>query len=1153
MTAEQEQRLDTVIADYLRASRSSAPDRDEILRRHPDLQEPLTAFFRDHDRFQQVASPLRPPTDEPANQRPGLIASTAGFSPQPPAVLPDQHIPFGDYELLEEIARGGMGIVYRARQTSLNRIVALKMILTGRCATPADIERFGREAAAVARLDHSCIVPIYDVGVQDGFHYFSMKFVEGGDLTQHLPRLVGDVRAAAELVVRVADAVQHAHQRGILHRDLKPRNILIDDQGEPQVTDFGLAKRVEEASGVTQSGAILGTASYMAPEQARAERSVTTAVDIYSLGAIFYELLVGQPPFRGETPAEIVLQTLYSDPQPPRKLRPSIDRDLNTICLKCLEKDPARRYRSAAELADDLRAWLAGRTIAARPIGELERILRWCRRNAVLATGGLVFLVMLVTFSWTLWRENRATHAALQRETVAVGEARSSGDEAQDHLARSLAEQARSTGNVATPGSRWQRLELLQRAEQLRSRPRADAVPTTGDDANAVLPTRNELRSEAVLALLQPDARLKRSLNMDACQPGVSPGARYAAYRQAGKIAVAGLQPEGPIRLTGLSGDAVTAMGLDATGDRLITWHSDSGQLRLSNLADPAETHILPWPEATAGSEDLRLGGMFSSDMAWSLDGRFFAALWRPQSLDSAQLLILWDLAHDGQARLMARTAVDTDRGGPCFSDDSKVLAFPPDADTVKLWATDTGEEIREVRLPLPLAGRIALAPSGRMLAGACVGAAEQTGTVLLWSLAENREAARLSIPLELKAAAVAFHPAENQLAIGTRTGRLLLVDTNRSRVVYEDPGAHPFGVAILGWDGSGQQLISWGVVEGVLKCWEVGRLPSVEFHTGLQDGQFALSPDNCWLAMSHGEEPRIHLYDRATGRLQRQLMGGRVASHRLLIFGRDSQQLAEISNFSATVWDVASGQLLARLESASGLEGLITSLAFSADGSLLASTTHTRGAAVWDVLLRHPIWQSPPDQLFDAAYLLPSGRFVAGVQQTPLGVQSRMVVMEVPTGRLLSSVELPGRLLDAQSFSFDERWMVTLRYTSGDAMFAVFGSEGSARVSADAVLVHFPDARQTVRIADVSVPVACAFSPDNQLLALGYRDGALKLCQVDRGQPLFRCRLRTRPLRQLCFTADSAALAISDGDGTVQLVDLSQLRQGLETVHLDW
>src|SRR5437870_10123833 len=254
---------------------------------------------------------------------------------------------FGDYELLEEIGRGGQGVVYRARQKSLNRIVALKVIGLGHWATEAHLKRFRREAEAAASFDHSGIVPIYEVGERDGSCYFSMKFVEGGQLDELVKREPMPIRRAVELIAKVARAVHYAHEHGILHRDIKPGNVLLDQKGEAHLTDFGLARLVETESTVTRTKEVLGTPSYMAPEQAAGNNAaLTAATDVYGLGAVLYQLLTGHPPFAGGTTYETIKLLLETEPRQPRLLNPKVDRDLSTICLKCLEKDPKRRYAS---------------------------------------------------------------------------------------------------------------------------------------------------------------------------------------------------------------------------------------------------------------------------------------------------------------------------------------------------------------------------------------------------------------------------------------------------------------------------------------------------------------------------------------------------------------------------------------------------------------------------------------------------------------------------------------------------------------------------------------------------------------------------------------------------------------------------------------
>src|SRR5262249_5920178 len=263
------------------------------------------------------------------------------------------------YEVEAVLRRGGMGVVYRARPRALNRPVALKMLLAGDCAGPSDRARFQREAEAVANLRHAHIVQVYDVGEQDGRPFFTMEIVPGGSLAEKLAGVPQPAREAAALVVTLAEAVSAAHQGGIVHRDLKPSNVLLGADGTPKISDFGLARRLESGERLTQSGAMLGTPSYMAPEQAGGRtQALGPPVDIYALGAILYELLTGRPPFQGETAADTVLQVLSQEPVPPSRLNPRVPRDLETICLKCLHKEPQRRYASAAALAEDLRCVL---------------------------------------------------------------------------------------------------------------------------------------------------------------------------------------------------------------------------------------------------------------------------------------------------------------------------------------------------------------------------------------------------------------------------------------------------------------------------------------------------------------------------------------------------------------------------------------------------------------------------------------------------------------------------------------------------------------------------------------------------------------------------------------------------------------------------
>src|SRR6266496_3435134 len=311
----------------------------------------------------------------------------------------------GDYELLEEIGRGGQGVVFRARQKSLNRIVALKVIGLGQWASKAHLKRFRREAEAAASLDHSGIVPIYEVGERDGSCYFSMKLVEGGQLDAVVKREPMPMRQAVELIAKVARTVHYAHEHRILHRDIKPGNILLDRKGEPHLTDFGLARLVETESTVTRTLEVLGTPSYMAPEQALGENAaVSSATDVYGLGAVLYQLLTGQPPFAGGTTYETIKLLLDTEPRQPRLVNPKIDRDLSTICLKCLEKDPKRRYSSALALAEDLERWLKHEPIQGRRTGIFARGKKWVRRNPSIAVMAAMLLALAVPLGVIVWK-----------------------------------------------------------------------------------------------------------------------------------------------------------------------------------------------------------------------------------------------------------------------------------------------------------------------------------------------------------------------------------------------------------------------------------------------------------------------------------------------------------------------------------------------------------------------------------------------------------------------------------------------------------------------------------------------------------------------------------------------------------------------------
>jgi tetratricopeptide (TPR) repeat protein len=404
-----------------RRERGELPDATFYARRFPEYQHELARALESRADGSEKTGQCTPSGDADALtiSSPTALAREGnnrdGFT-----LAASRGVGDSGYEILGELGRGGMGVVLKAHQIALNRTVALKVVRSGSFATPAEVFRFQNEAEAVAQLDHPHIVPIYEVGRWGDQHYFTMKLVNGTSLDKRIGEFTADPRAAARLSMTIAEAVHHAHERGILHRDLKPANILVDEEGAPHVTDFGLAKRLDSVQEATHSGALVGTPSYMSPEQASGARAgLSTATDVYGLGTILYALLSGRAPFAGTTLVDTLDMVRMQAPEPPTAINPGVPRDLEVICLKCLEKDPPRRYASARELADDIRRWLAGMPIEARPVSTLTRTLMWCRRNRALAgLAALLVMALLGGFAGITWKWRDADRERIKAEAV---------------------------------------------------------------------------------------------------------------------------------------------------------------------------------------------------------------------------------------------------------------------------------------------------------------------------------------------------------------------------------------------------------------------------------------------------------------------------------------------------------------------------------------------------------------------------------------------------------------------------------------------------------------------------------------------------------------------------------------------------------------
>jgi tetratricopeptide (TPR) repeat protein/tRNA A-37 threonylcarbamoyl transferase component Bud32 len=458
LKAQRDCALDLIYAEFvLEADAGGAPEPSDYLARFPEFREELRRQFELERGWgvQDSRNGTATWEDRKAvsqNETEAIPARSSGAAPRPAC--------FGDYEVLDVIAEGGMGVVYKARQRSLNRIVALKMIKSGRFADAANVERFCTEAKAAANLQHSHIVAVHEIGQHGGQHFFSMDFIEGNTLAQMVRDHALRPDDAARYTKAVAETMQFAHEHGVLHRDLKPANIIVDTADEPRITDFGLAKQLESTSHLTMDGFVMGTPSYMPPEQAAGRiQELGPSSDVYSIGAICYELLTGRPPFRAASPFDTIKQVLDVEAVSPRLLNPGVPRDLETICLKCLQKEKTRRYASAQDLADELGRFLADEPIQSRPVGRLERTWRWCRRNPHLAGAVATAVICLFAALVALAAANLWTQAALDTAERRLHQTR----QAIDELFTLVAEETL----LNEPGLQPLRKQLLLKARDL--------------------------------------------------------------------------------------------------------------------------------------------------------------------------------------------------------------------------------------------------------------------------------------------------------------------------------------------------------------------------------------------------------------------------------------------------------------------------------------------------------------------------------------------------------------------------------------------------------------------------------------------------------------------------------------------------------------
>jgi len=825
----------------------------------------------------------------------------------------------GDYELLAVLGRGGMGVVYKARQASLKRLVALKMILSGDHAGEADLSRFKTEAEALARLQHPNIVQVHEIGKHEGMPFFSLEFCPGGSLDKQLNGTPWQPGEAARLVQTLAQAMHAAHEKNVIHRDLKPANVLLTENGTAKITDFGLAKKLDGepgalTPGVTQSGAIMGTPSYMAPEQAGGKsKEIGPACDIYALGAILYELLTGRPPFKAATPLDTVMQVVNDEPVPLRQLQSKTPADLETVCLKCLEKEPKKRYPTALDLAEDLRRYLAGLPVQARPVGRVERGWRWCKRNAViaalLATMALGALGGFVALWWRLHVE------AGLRQLAVTGQEREKEQRRRMEYAVYSSRLSQAQRDWRDHAPRQARSQLLSCQEEFR-----------GWEWNYL----HEVYQGGLFTI----------------QAG--PGGMFlgVAFSPDGKLLACGSDKTVKV-WDAATGRELLSLGKHTTHVHDLAWTPDGRRLVSASGLELESGKVAKWGEIKIW--DTRTGtcrftasakGHGFCGIAVSPDGKHLLTGTAPGQALGGEIKV-WDLetyrvtksfpGHTGDIQALA------------YSPDGSRIASNDNQGTVKVWDPRTGKELLSLAGQAhPLMGSLAFSRNGKLLASAGVLLGRSKREIVgseakVWEIPSGKEL-RGHNPSG-GVSAVCFDRDDKRLIGSCVTDgavRMWDVQTGAESVALQGHNGSTVGVAISP-DGARVASISYDNIEGSeLRVWDTQAAPGTRPSFPRNRGAFsnlAFSRDGRHFA-SLTRDGRLELWDTETGRktaLTTSPGHGDVVAD----FSLDGTYLAAgTSEGSVKVWEVQTGKELADFATHTH----VTTLSFSPDGSRLAT-----------------------------------------------------------------------------------------------------------------------------------------------------------------------------------------------------------------------